>query len=192
MSLKILLAALVVIAAIPAYPQVAPEASANGLPLTVGVGFSNYNSDWTGYLRGPMFWADWSLYQVHGLGIEAEGRDLNYGRNGGVPNLRIDEAGGGPIYTFRPLFRGFVWPYGKYLAQFGSIDFTIPNVPNYHHDTRVVQTLGGGATVRATQSILIRADYEYQFWPDLGHGGYLNPRGLTVGVAYNFRRHFDR
>jgi len=196
MSLKILLAALVVSAAIPACAQVTPEATAGGMPLTVGAGFSNYYTDWNGYLSGPTLWADWNLYQLpshlRGLGIEVEGRDLNYVRTGGVPNLRMDTIGGGPIYNIRPLFHRKVQPYAKYLAEFGSIDFTVQGFPNYHHDTRTAQAPGGGVTVRAFQNVLVRADYEYQFWPDLGHGNDLNPRGFTVGVAYDFRAHFDR
>lgn len=194
MNLKMLLATLVIGAAFPLYAQVAPEATRAGLPLTVGVGFSNFDTDWNGYLSGPMFWVDWNIYQLpaslQGFGIELEGRDLNYVRTGGVPNLRQDTAGGGPIYTVRR-YRRFQ-PYGKFLVSLGSIDFTIQGFPNYTHDTRTVLAPGGGFNYRVLQNVWVRGDYEYQFWPDLGHGHTLNPRGVTVGVAYDFRGRADR
>ena len=194
MNLKMLLTTLVVSAAIPVCAQVVPEATGAGLPLTVGVGFSNYNSDWSGYLSGPMFWADWNIYQLpsylQGLGVEIEGRDLNYARTGSVPNLRQDTAGGGPIYRLGH-YRRFR-PYGKFLVDLGSIDFTIAGYPNYTHDTRTVLVPGGGVNYRVFQNVWARADYEYQFWPDLGHGNSLNPRGWTFGVGYDFRGRADR
>lgn len=194
MNLKMILAAFVVSAVVPVYAQVAPEATGNGLPLTVGFGYSNYDTDWSGRLSGPMFWADWDLHQLpsylHGLGMEVEGRDLNYQRTGGIPNLRLDSAGGGPVYTLRQFRR--VRPYGKFLVEFGSIDFTIRGYPNYTHDTRTLYAPGGGVNVRAFQNVFVRAEYEYQFWPDLGRGHVLNPRGFTFGVAYDFRGRFDR
>jgi opacity protein-like surface antigen len=189
MILKMLLATLVVTAAIPVYCQVVPEATGAGLPLTFGVGYSNYYTDWSGRLSGPMFWADWNFYQLpsylQGIGIEVEARDLNYDRTGSFPTLRMDTAGGGPIYTLRR-YRRFQ-PYAKFLVSFGSFDFTIPGYPNYTHDTRTLRAPGGGLNCRVFQKIWVRGDYEYQFWPLLGHGNTLNPQGWTLGVAYNFR-----
>jgi len=194
MNLKMLLGTLVVGASIPVCAQVVPEATSAGLPVTVGVGFSNYNTDWSGYLSGPMFWADWNFYQLpsylRGLGVEVEGRDLNYVRTGGVQNMREDTAGGGPVYTVRHYRR--IQPYGKFLLDFGSIDFTILSSPDYHHDTRTVLAPGGGLTYRVFQNVWVRGDYEYQFWPQLGHGNTLNPRGWTFGVAYDFKGRADR
>jgi hypothetical protein len=59
--MKMLLAALLVSALIPAYSQVASSATAGSLPLTVGVGYSNYATDWSGRLSGPTLWADWNF-----------------------------------------------------------------------------------------------------------------------------------
>jgi hypothetical protein len=56
--------------------------------------------------------------------------------------------------------------------------------------------LGGGVELRAYRSLWVRADYEYQFWPDFFFKGakpigQLNPQGFTVGVLYHFNRpHF--
>jgi opacity protein-like surface antigen len=48
---------------------------------------------------------------------------------------------------------------------------------------------GGGVDVHVKGPFWMRADYEYQFWKT---GFYkstdtLNPRGVTLGVAYDFR-----
>ena len=61
--LQMLLVVLAVNLAIPAFSQVAPEAKGGGLPLTVGVGYSNYATDWNGRLSGPMIWVDWNFYR---------------------------------------------------------------------------------------------------------------------------------
>ncbi|MFZ0745309.1 MAG: outer membrane beta-barrel protein [Terracidiphilus sp.] len=188
MYLKMLLAALVVSAAIPAASQVSPEATGTGVPLTVGVGYSNYYTDWSGRLEGPEVWADWNFYDrpsfLRGLGIEVEGRDLNYGRSTGQRNLRQDTVGGGPIYTWRRYDK--FHPYAKFLLGYGSIDFNI-GVPNYMHDTRTVYAPGGGAEVRVFRNVWVRGSYEYQFWTNFFNGHALNPQGLTIGASYDFR-----
>jgi opacity protein-like surface antigen len=186
--LKTLLAALVVSASIPALSQTVREATAGGLPLSVGVGYSNYYTDWSGRLQGPMLWADWNFYHapsfLRGFGIEVEGRDLNYGRTSSQLNLRQDTALGGAIYTWRH-YRNF-HPYGKYLAGIGSIDFRSSN-PTYNHDSRAVYAPGGGVEYRAWRNVWVRGDYEYQFWTDFFNHHALNPNGITIGASYDFR-----
>ena len=185
--MKALLVVLLVSTAIPAFSQIAPAATEGGLPLTVGVGYSNYYTDWSGRLSGPMLWADWNFYRgpslLHGFGIEVEARDLNYGRTGGDPTLRMDTAGGGPIYTWRH-YRKFR-PYGKFLIGYGSIDFNI-GVPNYKHDSRTVYAPAGGLEYRVARNVWVRGNYEYQIWTDFFNHHALNPQGFTVGAAYDF------
>ena len=188
MSIKTFLVALVLTTTLSVYGQVGPAATRNGLPLTFGLGYSSYYTDWSGYLSGPMLWADWRFRRVprrlYGIGVEIEGRDLNYHRTGNIPNLRMDAAGGGPIYTWR--HSDIIQPYGKFLVEFGSIDFTLPGYPNYTHDTRVVSVPGAGVNFRVFRSVWLRGEYEYQVWPDLGHGNALTPQGITFGVANDF------
>lgn len=189
MCLKLILTVLVFIAVIPASCQVAPQATEKGgVPLAVGIGYSNYYTNWNGRLSGPVIWADWSFYgrrsYLHGFGIELEARDLNYGRTGSVPNLRMDTATVGIMYVWRR-FKRFD-PYAKFLAGLGSIDFTSSN-PNYKHDTRTISSWGGGLGYRLLPQVWVRADYEYQFWPQLPQHT-LNPQGFTIGVAYDFRK----
>jgi opacity protein-like surface antigen len=183
---KMLLAVLLIIRAIPALSQTAPGATEGTWPLVVGVGYSNFHTDWSGRLSGPSFWADWTFNRLpgiwHGVGVELVGRDLNFDRTGGDPKLRMDTISGGPIYTWRRDRR--IRPYGKFLFGYGSIDFTA--VPGYSHDTRTVYTPGGGVDYRFWKNLSVRGDYEYQFWTDFFSHHALNPQGLTVGVDYDF------
>jgi opacity protein-like surface antigen len=184
---NLVLAALFLAATLPASAQVTPSSQQSGVPLVVGVGFSNFYSDWNGRLNGATLWADWNFNQgpsfLQGFGIEVEGRDLNYGRTGSVPNLRQDTAEAGVIYTWRH-YRN-IHPYGKFIAGLGSIDFQ-HITPTYSHDTRTVWASGGGVEYRAWQHVWVRGDYEYQFWTDFFNHHALNPNGVTVGVAYDF------
>ncbi len=57
--------------------------------------------------------------------------------------MRQDTGQGGAIYTFLR-YRTF-YPYAKFLAGLGSIEFPLsPNNPAYNHDTRTVLTPGEG------------------------------------------------
>jgi hypothetical protein len=191
MRVKLSLAALFLAAVLPVSAQVAQASKQSGVPLVAGVGFSDYYSDWNGRLNGGTLWVDWSFYNfsrgplfLHNFSLEIEGRDLNYGRTGIVPNLRQDTAEGGPIYTLRH-YRNF-HPYGKFLAGIGSIDFN-HMAPGYSHDSRSVYASGGGVEYRAYQDLWVRGDWEYQFWTDFFHHHALNPYGFTVGAVYDFR-----
>lgn len=180
-------------AALPAFSQVAPAYHAQSLQLTVGVGPSSYNVDWGhGPMYGGTIWADWYPGKIqsfaHGLGIEAEARDISLHQNCSPPgfcpqtNMRQDTAGGGVVYNWR-LFARF-HPYVKFLVEDGSVDFY--PLPGYSHDTRTLLAPGGGFEYRFYGPLLVRADYEYQNWLGKLLGSTLNPEGITVGVAYDF------
>jgi opacity protein-like surface antigen len=189
------LALLFVCASCPALGQSVEAANEAGLPLAVGGGFSGYNPDFGhGHLLGIALWADYTPSKVpqvlSGIGIEAEVRDLSYGRSSNEPgNLREDLGSGGVIYSWRH-FRNFR-PYGKILMGFGNTDFETAAKVRFHQ-TRTVTSLGGGLEFRAFRNIWARADYEYQFWPDFfkntTSAGKLNPQGFTVGAMYHFSR----
>jgi|HubBroStandDraft_6_1064221.scaffolds.fasta_scaffold933430_1 opacity protein-like surface antigen len=187
MPVKLVLAALLTAAAYPAFSQAAPEAAQGGFPLAIGVGFSDFSSDFNGRLQGAAVWADWNFIKgpgvLGGLGIEVEGRDLNYGRTGAIASLRQDTAEGGAIYTIRH-YRKFQ-PYGKCLFGLGSMDFGHQS-PTYSHDTRTVIVPGGGLEYRAWSNIWVRGDWEYQFWPHFFNDQALKPNGFTIGATYHF------
>lgn len=175
-------------AALPAFSQVTYSAEESKLPFTVGAGFSNFSDDWgitNPRQDGITVWVDWRLpfmpEALKGLGIEAEGRDINWATPSSIPGHRMDTAVIGPAYEWRR--RGRVRPFGKYLLGIGSIDF--PNGTYYSHDTRTVYEMGGGADVRLWSRFSVRAEYDYQYWHKLFQND-LTPQGVTVGVVYDF------
>jgi hypothetical protein len=100
------LAALFICAASPVLAQVVPAATQGNIPLSVGGGISAFNpDDGHGHILGGTLWIDYTLphmpHNLQGIGIEAEGRDLNYGRSGSLlPGVRQDVALGGVIYSW--------------------------------------------------------------------------------------------
>lgn len=190
--LRMSLMALLVCASIPAFPQVEPTAGhpGVGLPVNIGFAYSHFRTDFPdrgGNLSGATVWADWNFYKFpplfDGFGLEVEARDLNFGRTGNIPNLRMDTIAGGPIYTTHFWHR--FHPYGKFLIGHGSIDFTSSN-PAYKHDTRTLYSPGGGADTRFYKSFWLRVNYEYQFWPVFYYPNQtMNPNGIDVGVSYD-------
>ncbi|HEY2469469.1 MAG TPA: outer membrane beta-barrel protein [Terracidiphilus sp.] len=177
-------------ATIPSFSQVSAPGESHRLPISVGAGFSEFATNWSGYENGPAVWLDWNFYNapsiLNGIGIEVQGRDLNYNRTGDTPNLREDTIGGGVIYTFRKIpLRNFHY-YGKFLMEYGSIDFH--GSPGYNHDTRTVYAPGTGVEARAWHDLWIRGEYEWQFWPDFPNHHAFNPTGFTVGATYRLPR----
>jgi hypothetical protein len=192
--LGLVLGVLFVFNASHAVAQTAPAATEARLPLAIGAGFSGYNPDWgQGHLLGGTLWIDYTLSHVpsllRGIGIEAEARDLNYGRSSTEsPNLREDLAGGGAIYSW-PHYRNFR-PYGKFFAGYGNRDAEYYNGIRFH-DSRTVTSVGGGVEYRTFRSVWVRADYEYQFWPDMVFKNAkpiapIHPAGFTIGALYHF------
>ncbi len=189
MVLKKCLLGVVFLVAVPVFCQTLPSGERGGIPLTIGAGYSNFNSDWSGRISGYTVWADWAFYRapgaLKGVAIEAFGRDLNFDRTGLDPLLRQVVGGGGVLWAWRH-YR-VVQPYGKLLAGYGGINFTTTN-PFYTHDTRTVLAQGLGVNFNL-HHMVVRADYETQQWPNLFRNHSLTPGGVTVGVAYDFEHH---
>jgi opacity protein-like surface antigen len=191
---KLILAIPFLAAAFPAFSQVAPAATEGGLPLTVGVGISDYDLDW-GYgsrMVGISAYVDWDLFILPGplknLSIQAEGTDINYGRPARVPGMRQDTGLGGVKYTFRHYHD--LLPYVKYVGGIGSIDFPDPGNEYYSHDTFAVWAPGGGIEYRVWRKLWVRGDYEYQYWQHAFGPRDLTPQGFTIGGSYHFRSHY--
>lgn len=173
---------------IPAFSQVAPEyVQKGGWPIEIGAGGVSYDVDFGhGRMYGGAAWLDYYprfLPKIlNGLGAEIEARDISLDESQSQENMRQDTGEGGPIYSWRH-FNNF-HPYVKYLIGHGSVDF-IGYGPYYKHDTRTLTAPGIGLELRVFRSWWMRADYEYQNWPNLV-GKSLNPQGFTVGFAYDF------
>lgn len=193
MYLKSVLAMLFLAASLPVFSQATPGAAKGGLPIVIGVGFSDFNTEmFTKRMEGTTMWGELNLYHgpsfLRGFGIEAEVRDLDHGQPQGQ-NLRQVTAGGGPVYTWRH-FRNY-HPYGKFLVDFAAMDHLKgPNFPSwYTGDTWTAYAWGGGIEYRAWADVWVRADYEYQFWRVgfTNPNSFLNPQGFTVGASYDFQ-----
>ena len=177
---------------LPLSAQSAYSAERGGWPLVVGAGYSSINMDWghgadgnPRVVNGVTVWADWNKlpWVPRGFGIEVEGEHVNWNQPAALPQFRIDAGLGGPMYTWRHFHRLHL--YGKGLIGLGGIYF--PPFGSYSHDTRTIYVPGFGAEYRAWNSFWVRADYEYQFWPDMfGRGHALNPHGFTLGMTYHF------
>jgi opacity protein-like surface antigen len=191
MRIKLIVGAVLLLASQHSFGQVSPAGHEQSFPLKVGLGFSNFDSDWNGRISGPSLWLDWNLHQapsfMNGLGLEIEARDLHYGSP--LSQLRFDTLSGGAIYSFRA--RQNIRPYVQFLVGLGSVDF--PRTQSgYSHDTRTITEPGGGIDWQIASRLKLRAGYEYQFWPDLFHGHALNPSGFTIGTAYDFGERHSR
>jgi opacity protein-like surface antigen len=184
----------------PAFAQVAAAGEYKTIPLNVGLGFSSYDADLAGdRLNGGTLWIDYDPARMparlYGLGIAAQGRDLNLNHSANQPFLREDVGSGGAIYRWNRhfLFR----PYGEGLIGFGNADYKTSTGLHYHQ-TRTVTTVGGGAEFDAFHRLWVRADYEYEWWPDFfiakatDPGPAMHPQGLTVGFTYHMAQGFSR
>jgi len=187
--LGLTLAILFVCATYPVLAQTAPTATKYNPQFAIGAGVSGFNPDWGhGIIMGETVWIDYSPTRVplllKGIGLEVELRDLNFDRTKTVPPLMVQQtAGGGVTYTWRRFNN--IRPYGKFLEEFGGLTWG-PSGPGYHHDTRTVTIGGVGLEYRAWRNVWLRADYEYQFWPDLFGDKTLDPKGFTLGAMYHF------
>jgi hypothetical protein len=186
-----LLLVLVFLAAPASFAQVGEAGSQQGLPLVIGGGYSNFATDYgpSGTRMSAIAaWADFYPQdlpaKLAGLGIEVEGRDMNYGA---TFRMRQTTGMGGVIYSL-PHWYSFR-PYAKFIAGLGSIDF--PNQGTiahpYSHDTFLVTAPAGGADIRVLPHVWIRAEYQFQQWHQAFGPNDLTPNGITVGASWDFR-----
>jgi hypothetical protein len=190
MVLRKVLLGVAFLVAVPVFSQTVPQGKTGGIPITIGAGYSNFNSDWSDRISGYTIWGDWTFYNapsvLRGIAVEVSGRDLNFNRTGDDPLLRQRTGLGGIVWAWRRFQH--VQPYGKLFAGYGSINFTTTD-PYYHHDTRTVTAEGFGANFIFHNNLIVRADFETQQWPNLMRHHSLTPTGVTIGLAYDFKRH---
>jgi opacity protein-like surface antigen len=193
-------------AAYSSLAQVVQAATEKNVPWAIGAGLSGYNPDWGhGHLLGGTLWIDYTPPRLpsllRGISLEAEARDLNYGRSSNQPaNLREDTAMGGLIYSW-PRFLNFR-PYGKFLEGYGNTDYECVTLAqcdstsaDRFHDSRTIFGGGGGMEYRVLPRVWVRVDYEYQSWPNFfkhpqsgAPAGRLSPQGFTIGAMYHFNQ----
>jgi len=197
MQRKSAIAIFILMASLPLFSEVVPSAAqGGGLPQwTVGTGFSYFSPNYgPGHLAGGTLWINDSLNGMpsflSGISLDIEARDLSLYRSSNEPVTRVDTAAVGAIYTWSH-FRKF-HPYAGVTGGLGNIDYMIPGGDKYHQ-SRTVTSMSGGCDIRAFKSVWVRADYEYQYWPNFWitkksapNGAPIDPNGLTIGAIYHF------
>ena len=167
-----IMAGLLLLAGRSAGAQARESAERGGTYFWVGGGASAYymqygggkNLGVTGY-----FDAD----SIRRFGFEAEGRWLEFHQNN---NIHAETYLGGPRYHFN---MGRFQPYVKGLAGLGYFNFTY----NYAYGRYFVIAPGGGLDYRLTPRLSVRADGEYQYWPQFTFGP-MSSGGLSIGLRY--------
>jgi hypothetical protein len=171
--------------------QVTYSAREGRTPLSVGFGVADFSDDWG--TRNPRqvgltLWIDWHLphmpSKLRGLGLEFEGRDVNYATPDYIPGHRMTTGLAGPMFQWRREKR--IRPYAKYLLGIGNLDF--PGSCCYQQDTRAIFAPGAGADVRLIGRLSARGEYEYQMWHAIFGPHDLTPQGFTFGVVYDLGR----
>src|ERR1035441_8859162 len=136
MRSKLVLAVIIFLSASPMFAQVAPAAKISGLPLGVGVGLTDFQTDyykpnipyWSGRMVGISAWGDYSIF--HGLGVEVEARTIfadkptpvaRSGQKLYGDGLKETMAQGGIIYKYHPIFK--IRPFVKAVGGIGRVQF---------------------------------------------------------------------
>jgi hypothetical protein len=153
--------------------QALPTATRDGISLSIGSTYSDYQADYGKRdLGGYTIYADYD--RTPRFGLEFEARVLRYNEEVGTHETTFLI---GPKVTFR---RPWFNPYAKLLIGPGEFHFPY----NYAEGSYFVLAPGAGVDVPLGHSrYTIRAiDFEYQSWPNFTFGG-LNPYGISGGVS---------
>lgn len=164
-----------------AFPQAAPSAYGGPPLFTVGGTFSYFDTNYAGNrMMGPGAFIDWSPPTSWHVGLEGEGRWLIWN---GANSFSQYNYLAGPRYQFPQGKR--LRPYAKLLVGGGEINFPY----QLAHGSYFVIAPGGGVDYPLSWRLRVRADYEFQIWPQgLGIPGGTNsalkPNGVSVGIGY--------
>jgi hypothetical protein len=172
--------------------QSAPSATSRAMSIHVGGGISTFNPDWgcvnasvftcwDRHLTGITAIADANHVVLSRLGVEAEARWLHWGGpgNGLVQSNYLV----GPRYRLLRVDRFSA--YGKGLL--GESWMTIPG--GYGSRRYFTFSLGPTAEYKVSKRLSVRADYEYEIWPQFAGistlpNHKLTPNGFTFGATY--------
>jgi opacity protein-like surface antigen len=155
-----------------AVAQSVEPADAGRTMLSVGVAASGFT---LGYgdrkILGISAWVDTDT--IRRLGFEGEMRRLEYQQ---TANVHAETYLSGVRYHFN---FGRTQPYLKALGGIGH--FTFPY--NYAKGSYFVVAGGVGLDYKLNRRWTVRADFEYQQWPQFTYGT-MNSLGATVGIRY--------
>jgi opacity protein-like surface antigen len=151
--------------------QVVESANAPAAHLSVGTAASAFT---LGYgdrkMVGVTAWVDGDIEH---FGIEGEGRWLDFHE---TANVHAETYLGGLRYH---LTYHRTQPYVKALAGLGYFNFPY----NYATGRYFVISGGGGLDYKLNRRLIVRAEFEYQNWPQFTYGA-MNSAGFNVGVRY--------
>ena len=140
--------------------QVVYEAERTPLSLSAGGSFSYFSADYGGYKpMGVTAVVDFSPVIWDHVAAEAEGRWLTLNASHGFSEYNYLV---GPVYRFTLTEHRGLHPYVKALVGGGIINF--PN--NLAYGRYFAIAPGGGVDYTLTRRVRLRADYEFQIWPN--------------------------
>jgi hypothetical protein len=176
--------------ALSAHAQVVPSATAKHVSITAGGMASMFQPDFAGNFQPPANQyplAETSSNALFGVGayvdvkftrwvqVEAEGRWQRFNQ---YQNIHQDNYLIGPRVPIHRFWKADV--YGKALVGYSNMNFDVYG----SHGRFTTIAFGGGADIKLTRRISIRAiDGEYQYWPTWGNTS-LAPYGVSMGVGY--------
>lgn len=153
-----------------AWGQAVESATAPRSKFWGGGGGSYYSLQYGGRkMLGITAWVDYDT--VRKIGVEGEGRWLEYHQ---TANVHAETYLGGLRYHFN---YGRMQIYGKGLVGLGEFNFPY----NYGTGSYLVVAPGGGIDYRLNRQWSVRADFEYQLWPQFTYGS-MSSAGVTVGM----------
>lgn len=158
------------------FGQVAESANAGGVSVWIGAGVSGYYLEY-GVVKSLGITSLVDADSVRRWGVEGEGRWLEYHQ---TANIHAETYLAGPRYHFNI---GRFQPYVKGLAGVGEFNFPY----NYAHGSYFVVAPGGGVDYRLARRFSLRADVEYQYWPQFTFGA-MSSFGVSTGVRYRIFR----
>jgi hypothetical protein len=182
--------------------QNSQSATGGEASISAGAEMSGFNPDWgcpssspfcASDLVGPAAFFDFDMHGKYGL--EGEARWLHWHGVGGEVESN---------YLVGPRYRLF--RYGRLSGWFklvvGGGWITTINYPaaGSLKGSYFVYAPGGTVNYRLTHRLIVRADYEWQFWPSFSgpptyntttgevvqNNSGLTPNGFSVGIAYRF------
>jgi len=179
---RLLILAAVFIAPMLAAAQSQYSAERAPVAFTVGGAYSFFDAAYGGYkVMGVTAYANFSPVIWDHVAVEGEGRWLTMNASRGFAEYNYLA---GPVYRITLSEHRF-HPYVKGLVGAGIIDF--PN--NLAYGRYFAIAPGGGVDYTVNRRWRLRADYEYQIWPQAPdipgmQSSAMKPNGVTVGFTY--------
>jgi opacity protein-like surface antigen len=168
----------------PMFAAAQSDYSAEAAPVSLKVGgtFSYFDAAYGGYkVMGAGAHANFSPIIWDHVAGEAEGRWLTWNASNGFAEYNYLA---GPVYRITLSEHRRWHPYVKGLIGAGIVEF--PHHLAYGRYFAIAP--GGGVDFTLNRRWRLRADYEYQIWPQApgvpGYSGIMKPNGVSVGFTY--------